>query len=310
MKNRDYLTIEETAGKLGRPATWVKEQICEGKLGATLAGRQWLIPSPEVHALMTDNSLPHQPSNVVHNFLPDRPAKKFYDSRNDERASRSNSRSEATERSRKPPPSSKNSRAKKRKGSRPTLIQKIKKLDRKFDQQCTELRTAMLEYRVAVESGKEVKPPRNLLRQWKSAKAELKFLVAKATSKGLVLPSDLHIYKVLAQEAETVKKSVVDTKPTRAKPATTAAGIDGYYGGPSRMNPQETQKLPGDVEARLMILRIKQRAAAHDMRDRGKSKAARNAAELDWARARQEAEKLERQAARSAPPHPLHPGRT
>jgi excisionase family DNA binding protein len=310
MKNRAYMTIEETASKLGRPASWVKEQICEGKLGATLAGRQWLILSHEVDALMADNSLPHQPSNVVHNFLPDRPLRKSYNSRNDERASRPNSRREATERSRRPPPSAKNSRAKKRNGSRPTLTQKIKDLDRKFDQQSTELTKAMLEYRVAVESGKKAKLPRNLLRQWKSAKAELKYLVAKAASKGLVLPSDLHIYKALTQEAETVKKSAVGTKRTREKPATTVAGIGGYYGGPSRMNSQETQKLPAHVEARLMILRTKQRAAAHDMRDRGKSKAARDAAELDWARARQEAEKLERQAARSTPPHPLHPGRT
>ena len=168
----------------------------------------------------------------------------------------------------------------------------------------------MLEYRVAVKSGKKAKPPRNLLRQWKSAKEELKYLVAKAASKGLVLPSDLHIYKVLAQEAKTVKESVVGTKLTRVKPATTVAGIGGYDGGPSRMNSQETQKLPAHVEARLMILRTKQRAAAHDMRDRGKSKAARDAAELEWARARHEAEKLDRQAARSTPLHPLHPGRT
>jgi excisionase family DNA binding protein len=298
MKYRDYLTIEETASKLGRPASWVKERICEGKLGATLAGRQWLILSHEVDALMTDNSLPHQPSNVVHNFLPDRPSGKSSNSRNDEKASRPNSRSEVTERSRKPPPSAKNSRAKERKGSRPTLTQKIKELDRKFDQQSTELKTAMLEYRVAVKSGKKARPPRNLLRQWKSAKEELKYLVAKAASEGLVLPSDLHIYKVLAQEAKTVKESVVGTKLTRVKPATTVAGIGGYDGGPSRMNSQETQKLPAHVEARLMILRTKQRAAAHDMRDRGKSKAARDAAELDWARYRQEAEKLlERRAA-------------
>jgi hypothetical protein len=140
----------------------VKEQICEGKLGATLAGRQWLILSHEVDALMTDNSLPHQSSNVVHNFLPDRPSKKSYNSRYDEKASRPNSRSEVTERSRKPPPSAQNSRAKKRKGSRPTLTQKIKELDRKFDQQSTELKMAMLEYRGAVESGKKAKPPRNL----------------------------------------------------------------------------------------------------------------------------------------------------
>jgi hypothetical protein len=179
--------------------------------------------------MLADNSLAHQPSNVVHNFLPDRPSRKSYNSRNDEKPSRPNSRRETTERSRKTPPSAKNSRAKKRRGSRPTLTQKIKELDRKFDQQSTELKTAMLEYRVAMESGKKTKPPRNLLRQWKSAKAELKYLVAKATSKGLVLPSDLHINKVLAQEAETVNRSVDGTKPTRAKPAATVAGISGYY---------------------------------------------------------------------------------
>jgi len=142
---------------------------------------------------------------------------------------RPNPRSEATERSRKPPPAAKNSREKMRKGSRPTLTQKIKELERKFDQQSTELKTAMLEYRVAAESGKKAEPPR-------------------------------------------------------------------YYGGLSRTNSQETHKLPAHVEARLTILRTRERAAAHDMRDMGKSMAARDAAELEWARARKEAERLERSA--------------
>jgi hypothetical protein len=308
MKRSDYLTIEETASKLGRPASWVKEQICEGKFGASLAGRQWLIPSHEVDKLLPDNPLSNQPSRIVHNFQPDRPSRKAYNARNGEKASRPNSRNEATKRSTKPPPSAKDSPAKKWKDGRPTLTQKIKELDRKFERQSTELKAAMLEYRVAVESGKKAKPPRNLLRQWKSAKAELKHLVGKASSKGLVLPSGMHIYKVLAQEAESAKKTAVGAKVPRSKPATKAAGIGGYYGGPRRMNSQETQKLPAHVEARLMILRTKQRAAAHDMRDRGKSKAARDAAELNWARARQEAEKLEHQGMRSTPPAPASPG--
>jgi hypothetical protein len=154
-------------------------------------------------------------------------------------------------------------------------------------------------YRVAAGPGRKARPPNDLLHQWKSAKAELKFLLAKASSKGLVLPPNLSIYEVLAQEAELAEKPARGDNLTRAKPPTTVGGISGYYGGPSRTDPQRIQRLPANVEARLTILRNGERAAAHAMRDRSKSRAERVAAELAWARARQEAEKLERQTVRN-----------
>ena len=49
-----------------------------------------------------------------------------------------------------------------------------------------------------------------------------------------------------------------------------------------------------DVEARLIIARSKERAAARSMQDRGKNKGAREAARTDWAQARLQAENLER----------------
>lgn len=48
------------------------------------------------------------------------------------------------------------------------------------------------------------------------------------------------------------------------------------------------------MEAQLIILRNRERAAAHDMQDRAKSREAREAAGRRWAEARREAETLER----------------
>ena len=72
-------------------------------------------------------------------------------------------------------------------------------------------------------------------------------------------------------------------------------GIDGYYVGADREDSQKARRIPADVEARLIILRNRERAAAHSMQDRGKSRAAREAAAQAWAQARREAEKLERE---------------
>ncbi len=71
-----YLTIEEAAQKLGRPPSWVKGQICEGKLGATLAGGCWLISSEDLDKLLSSDSPTPQPNNTVHDFLPERPKRK------------------------------------------------------------------------------------------------------------------------------------------------------------------------------------------------------------------------------------------
>ena len=294
MKQSDYLTIEETARKLGRPTVWVKEQICQGKLDANLSGRQWLIPSYEVDRLTPDNLPPHQSGDMVHNFLPARPPGKANDSGGDKKRSGRVARHEAPERSRKSSSSSRKNQPNQPGSRKPTLTQRITVLDREFDRLSHKLKTAVLEYRAAVRSGRKVHPPNGLLQEWKTIKAELKSLVAKASYKGLVLPPNLTIYEVLAQESGLIEKSRGGDDLTTAKPPTRIGGIDGYYGGPGRTDSRKVRKLPASVEAQLTILRSRERIAAHTMRDRSKSRAERDAAELDWARARLEAEKLER----------------
>ncbi len=65
----------------------------------------------------------------------------------------------------------------------------------------------------------------------------------------------------------------------------------GYWGGEEGDPPPRTNE-PSE-EARLLILRQRALAAARSMRDRGKGKEARDAAETEWARARRESERLE-----------------
>ncbi len=296
MRDSGYLTIEDTAKKLGRPVSWVKEQICEGKLGATLAGRRWLISPQDCNELLSNNPPAREPEKSVHNFLPDRPARSSRLAQNDEKTSRPARKGKASERSRKSLEATKKSRPGNGVARRPTLTQKIKDLDRKFARQSALLKSAMLEYRAAIRTGKQAKPPRGLIDQWKTARAELRHLVAKAEAKGLSLPTNLSIYKVLAQEAETVRQKIAAKgDAVRVKAPVTIKGIDGYYGGSGRGDVQEVRKVPAHVEARLIILRNRERAAAHSMQDRGKSRAARDAAAITWAQARREAEMLEQE---------------
>lgn len=70
MKDSGYLTIEETGKKLGRPASWVKEQICEGTLGATLAGRRWLISPQDCDELLSNNPPLASPRSASIIFYP------------------------------------------------------------------------------------------------------------------------------------------------------------------------------------------------------------------------------------------------
>lgn len=296
MGNSGYLTIEETAGKLGRSVSWVKEQICEGKLGATLSGRQWLITSQEFDELLRNNMPAHGTQKLVRNFLSDRPKRKTHGTQNDRNAPNSTWGREPIERSRKSLPSAGNRPPEKSTGPGPTLTQKIEELDREFEHQTARLKTAMLQYRAAAGTGKKVKPPSTLIHQWRTTKAELQYLIARAEAKGLILPAGLTIHRILAQETETVKRNTASVDGgAPKKTATTMKGIEGYSAGSGRRNPQDTRKVPAHVEARLIVLRNRQRMAAHSMQDRGKSRAAREAAAITWAETRREAEKLERQ---------------
>jgi hypothetical protein len=69
MKDSEYLTLEESAQKLDSPVSWVKESVCRGKL----EGRRWLVSVRDLDRLPAERS--SQPSEVVHDFLPE-PAKK------------------------------------------------------------------------------------------------------------------------------------------------------------------------------------------------------------------------------------------
>jgi hypothetical protein len=73
MKDSEYLTLEESAQKLDSPVSWVKESVCRGKLGGKLEGRRWLVSVRDLDRLLAERS--SQPSEVVHDFLPE-PAKK------------------------------------------------------------------------------------------------------------------------------------------------------------------------------------------------------------------------------------------
>ena len=176
-----------------------------------------MISPQDIDELLLNNLAPRDPEKIVHNFLPDRTIGKPHTARNAQKASQPSRGSEASERSRKSSPSARNGRP--RKDKRPTLTQKIKELDGKFDQLSVRLRTATLEYRAAIKSGKKVKPPNDLLHQWKTTKAELRYLIAKADAKGLLLPTNLSIYKVLAREAGSVEqKSEARRDVTLTKP--------------------------------------------------------------------------------------------
>lgn len=293
MDDGGHLTIEETARRLGRPASWFKEQICEGRLGATLSGRKWLIPPQEYDRLLQANSPSRVSEQPVHDFL-DQSARP-HTARKRSDVSSSIQRNGPNDRSRKSLPSG-SRRPDKSNQAGSNLIRKIKEMDRNFERQTVRLRAAMLEYRAAEKTGKKRKPPRSLVQRWKEAKAELRYLIANAEAKGLALPPGLTITRILAKEAETAKRktaSGTDVEPKRK--ASTSGGIGGYSAGTVRPREQDSQRMPAEVEARLTILRSRERNAAHAMRDRGKDRAARSAAEIRWAEARREAARLERE---------------
>jgi hypothetical protein len=70
----DYLTLEDSARMLGRPNSFLKSLMSEGKLGAKLAGGRWWI-SVRDHEELRRN-LPREQGNVVRTFLSDTPSRK------------------------------------------------------------------------------------------------------------------------------------------------------------------------------------------------------------------------------------------
>jgi hypothetical protein len=77
--NNEYITFEESARMLGKPNSYLKSLMSQGKLGAKLAEGRWWI-SVKDHEKLRRN-LPHrnlqqEQGNVVHNFFTDRPSRK------------------------------------------------------------------------------------------------------------------------------------------------------------------------------------------------------------------------------------------
>jgi len=298
--NDDYLTIQETASKIGMPTSWITEQICDGKLSATLSGRQWLISPRDVERLHLTVSA-SQKQDVVHNPQTKR-SKKQPATRGDSKPA-SPARKGSVVASKNLSSSKVRTEATFTQGT--TLTQRIKALDREFDLLSANLTRVMQAHEKSGgktggsntrNPGNKVARPKKLIHKWRTKKAELQRLVELAESKGLSLPRNLYIYEVLDRErraTERQSRPIARTRPK--KPAVPVKGIEGYYAGPSGPNPTDSRKIPADVEAKLIVLRHRARAAAHDMRDRGKSLDARNVAADRWAQARLDAERLERE---------------
>ncbi len=66
--NSEYMTLEESAGALSKPVSWVKESICRGELGGMLTRSGWLVSASDLDKLRF--SLSPEPEKVVHNLLP------------------------------------------------------------------------------------------------------------------------------------------------------------------------------------------------------------------------------------------------
>jgi hypothetical protein len=297
MSNGDYLTIEEVACKLGRMPSWVKEQICEGKIDATLSGNRWMIALRTLETLRGSSSS-IEGSNTVHDFLPESPPK----NRDETPRHQPSQRPVPPKPPHKSTASSRRKHFRKGKGTKPTLTQQIRKLDQKFYRLTTELKTAMLERQTPTKSGSKSKKADNLLREWTKVKAELQSLLRKAYAKGLTLPANLKIHEILDQKSRTANhSSSKENKRTRLKPPVVIKGIDEYHGGPRHAKVQQASTRPAEIEAQLVILRSRSRAAAHDMQDRAKSSDAREAAGRRWADARREAEALERDLKNAQP---------
>jgi hypothetical protein len=66
-KQNNYLTLEESGRVLGKPASWIKDIIARGDLGAKLSGGRWLISVRDLDTLRVN--LPPEQKNTVHTFL-------------------------------------------------------------------------------------------------------------------------------------------------------------------------------------------------------------------------------------------------
>ncbi len=290
----DYLTLEESARLLGRPVSVLKSALAEGKLGAKLAGGRWLISVRDLEELR--QKLPCQKENVGSGF----------DANGTPATSKGASRPIVPSARRTPVGTGKPARKRK----------DMEELDGRVRSLAGQIEVALAylarRQRNAVWDKLEADnyKPRESLRAALPGGLVSLLDDMKRTRQEYISPREMSRYRRLLRslpaydhdrldgiiEAQQQKGSTV---PQEAK---SAGGIDGYcggnlskkgyWGGKEGDPPPRTE---GASDARLLILRQRARAAARSMRDRGRSNEARDAAAADWAAARREAERLERE---------------
>ena len=285
----DYLSLEESARLLGRPVSFLKNVLSEGKLSAKLAGGRWLVSVRDLERLR--QTLSSEAGRVARDFdavgTPPRPG----------RASRpSNGSSTGAEAVGT--------------GDAASRAEYLKVLDARVrdlaDQ--IEVELAYLVNRRVVwdklradnfdlSRALRAQLPNSVVRLLESLRStKQEYIVLRQTSryKGLLKALPEYDYERVAQVVG-VRQQKPDMAPPVSKPI---GGIDGYFDG--RVTEKHHRErgdpppVPPAQEGRLAILRSKERAAARSMRDRGKSREARKAAEATWAQTRREAESMER----------------
>ncbi len=207
----DYLTLEESARMIGRPDSFLKALMSEGKLGAKLAGGRWWISVRDLEELR--QNLPLEPEKVVHNFLSD-PS---------ERPQRNSTSQVASRRSDTRTGANKNEMISvNRRGAAVTAGTKKQRRIRDLEREISRMRPALeriIQKRQKLISQGRVpntnKPSKELLQKWRRLQDELDRLQGKPRW-------DRHI-----KRKSTSKKSENPSKKGR-----NSGGIKGYYAGP------------------------------------------------------------------------------
>ena len=291
----DYLTLEESARMLGKPVSVLKNALAEGKLGARLAGGRWLIGVRDLEELSRK--------------LPSRPGKA----------------GGSVDASGTPAISERGPRPIVVPSGGSTPVGTGDSARRGKDMEALDSRVRSLAARIEVALAYLGRGHRNAV--WDKLRADsyepngsLRAALPggllgllddlKRTKQEYISLRETGRYRRLLRSLPGYDHDRVDNiieaqqqkRSTASQGARPVGGIDGYgggnlskkgyWGGKEGDPPPRTE---GASEARLLILRQRARTAARSMRDRGRGNDAREAAAADWAAARREAERLERE---------------
>ena len=288
----DYLTLEESARVLGRPVSFLKGALSEGKLGAKLAGGRWLISARDLEGLRRN--------------LSPKPVRTVRDSEGGDAPGKSGLAS-------RPPTGSRTGAGPVSTGDAASRAKYLQVLDVRVRDlaDLIEVELAYLVERKAVwdkvradnfalNTALRAQLPNSLvslLDDLRKTKQEYILLRQSERYKGLLRALPEYDYERVAKAlgGQPQKRGMAPTEP---KPP---GGIGGFFEGHVtakhyRDRYDAPPPMSAGQEARLAMLRSKERAAARSMRDRGKSREAREAAQVEWAQARRSAEAVERPA--------------